>query len=112
MLMNWKTINTCFISREWQNLSGGMYAGSVIGVFVLVIAIEAVRRMKREYDRKLLRDKAEVSLGESPSQPLPLMTVRQCFAVVATASRPRFPLRRSIHRGLFRVRARERHPLT
>jgi copper transporter 1 len=65
MLMNWKTINTCFISSEWQNLSGGMYAGSVIGVFVLVIALEAVRRAKREYDRKLLRDKAEVGASEA-----------------------------------------------
>lgn len=32
-----------------------MFAGSVIGVFLLVIAIEAVRRAGREYDRYITR---------------------------------------------------------
>jgi copper transporter 1 len=32
-----------------------MFAGSVIGVFFLVIAIEAVRRAGREYDRRLVQ---------------------------------------------------------
>lgn len=54
MLWNWYTVDTCFLSSSWQNTTKGMFAGSVIGVFFLVIAIEGVRRLAREYDRKLL----------------------------------------------------------
>jgi len=32
-----------------------MFAGSVIGVFILVIAIEALRRAGREYDRRITK---------------------------------------------------------
>jgi copper transporter 1 len=31
-----------------------MFAGSVLGVFFLVMAIEGVRRLGREYDRRLV----------------------------------------------------------
>lgn len=41
-----------------------MFAGSVIGVFILAIAIEGVRRLGREYDRKLVLD-IQVSVGTS-----------------------------------------------
>ena len=55
MLWNWNTVDSCFLSSSWQIRSKGMFAGSVIGVFLLVIAIEAVRRGAREYDRYITR---------------------------------------------------------
>ncbi len=64
MLWNWYTIDSCFLSRTWHVRTKGMFAGSVIGVFCLVIAIEAVRRFGREYDCRLVliaRAKAESS---------------------------------------------------
>jgi copper transporter 1 len=56
MLWNWYSVDTCFLSSSWHNTSKGMFAGSVIGVFILVILIEAVRRAGREYDRYLTRN--------------------------------------------------------
>lgn len=55
MLWNWYTVDACFLSSTWHIRSNGMFAGSVIGVFLLVIAIEAVRRLGREYDRRLIK---------------------------------------------------------
>lgn len=54
MLWNWNTVDSCFISSSWRNETRAQFAGSVIGVFFLVIAIEAVRRLGREYDRRLV----------------------------------------------------------
>ncbi|WWC66086.1 uncharacterized protein I303_108708 [Kwoniella dejecticola CBS 10117] len=54
MLWNWYTIDSCFLSATWHVRSKGGFAGSVIGVFLLCIAIEFVRRVGREYDRRLI----------------------------------------------------------
>ena len=54
MLWNWNTINSCFLARTWQIKSNGMFAGSVIGIFLLCMAIEGVRRLGREYDRRIV----------------------------------------------------------
>jgi copper transporter 1 len=53
MLWNWNTVDSCFLSSSWHVRSNGMFAGSVIGVFLLCMAIEGVRRLGREYDRKI-----------------------------------------------------------
>lgn len=53
MLWNWTTIDACFLSRSWHIKTKGMFAGSVIGIFFLCVAIEALRRAAREYDRKI-----------------------------------------------------------
>ena len=55
MLWNWNTIDTCFIARSWHIRSRGMFAGSCIGVILLVMALEALRRAVKEYDRYLVR---------------------------------------------------------
>lgn len=54
MLWNWNTIDSCFISSSWRTSTRAQFAGSVIGVFFLVVGIEAVRRLGREYDRRLV----------------------------------------------------------
>jgi len=55
MLWNWDTVDTCFLSSTWHVRSKGMFAGSIIGVLLLVIAIEALRRAGREYDRHITK---------------------------------------------------------
>jgi solute carrier family 31 (copper transporter), member 1 len=53
MLWNWYTIDACFIARSWHVRSSGAFAGSCIGVILLVIALELLRRSQREFDRYL-----------------------------------------------------------
>ncbi|KAK6499667.1 Copper Transporter integral membrane protein that functions in high affinity copper transport [Arthrobotrys musiformis] len=55
MLWNWYTVDSCFISRTWRVSSEGIFALSCIGVILLVISLEFVRRMQREYDRHIIR---------------------------------------------------------
>ncbi|KAI2459490.1 copper transporter complex subunit Ctr4 [Ophidiomyces ophidiicola] len=53
MLWNWNTINACFIARSWKITSKGMFAGSCIGVILLVMSLEFLRRVGYEYDNYL-----------------------------------------------------------
>jgi copper transporter 1 len=55
MLWNWYTVDSCFISSQWHITSSGMFAGSCIGVVLLVMALEFLRRSVKEYDRYLVR---------------------------------------------------------
>lgn len=55
MLWNWDTIDTCFISSTWHITSAGMFAGSCIGVILLVMSLEFLRRAVKEFDRFLIR---------------------------------------------------------
>ena len=54
MLWNWYTVDTCFLSSTWHNNTKAKFAGSVVGVFLLVIAIEGLRRLARDYDRRIV----------------------------------------------------------
>ncbi|KAK6064526.1 ctr copper transporter [Seiridium cupressi] len=58
MLWNWNTIDTCFISSSWHVTSSGMFAGSCIGVILLVMSLEFLRRTVKEYDSYLVRTHA------------------------------------------------------
>lgn len=53
MLWNWTTLDACFLAKSWHVTSKGMFAGSVLGVFFLCMAIEAWRRLAREFDRRI-----------------------------------------------------------
>ncbi|KAJ5574275.1 uncharacterized protein N7459_008702 [Penicillium hispanicum] len=55
MLWNWNTIDACFLSSGWHIKSRGMFAGSCIGVIALVLCLELLRRVGREYDAFILR---------------------------------------------------------
>ncbi|KAE8447640.1 hypothetical protein EG329_010611 [Mollisiaceae sp. DMI_Dod_QoI] len=55
MLWNWYTIDACFLSNTWHITSRGMFAGSCIGVIFLVMSLEFLRRLSKEYDRYILR---------------------------------------------------------
>ena len=53
MLFNWTVVDSCFLTSSWHVRSVGAFAASVIGVFFMVVAHEAVRRLGREYDRSI-----------------------------------------------------------
>ncbi|KAJ4408477.1 Copper Transporter integral membrane protein that functions in high affinity copper transport [Didymella pomorum] len=55
MLWNWYTVDSCFIARSWRITSKGMFAGSCIGVVLLVILLEFLRRAGKEYDRYIIQ---------------------------------------------------------
>ncbi|KAI3398028.1 hypothetical protein diail_9891 [Diaporthe ilicicola] len=55
MLWNWSTVGSCFISSSWHVTSRGMFAGSCVGVLLLVMLLELLRRMVKEYDALLVR---------------------------------------------------------
>ncbi|KAL5359344.1 Ctr copper transporter family-domain-containing protein [Aspergillus floccosus] len=55
MLWNWNTIDACFLSESWHITSRGMFAGSCVGVICLVICLEFLRRVGREYDTFIVR---------------------------------------------------------
>ena len=67
MLWNWYTVDTCFLSASWHNNTKAKFAGSVLGVFLLTIAIEFVRRLGREYDKRLI-EMAKVRFSVSQTQ--------------------------------------------
>ncbi|KAG9190267.1 hypothetical protein G6011_08355 [Alternaria panax] len=54
MLWNWNVIDTCFIAKSWHVRSKAMFAGSCIGVVLLVILLEFLRRAAKEYDRYIV----------------------------------------------------------
>lgn len=64
MLWNWNTIGSCFIASSWHVTSSGMFAGSCIGVLLLVMLLEFLRRAVKEFDSYLIR-KHEATLVAS-----------------------------------------------
>ncbi|KAM0792323.1 hypothetical protein ACM66B_005007 [Microbotryomycetes sp. NB124-2] len=55
MLFNWYTIDACFLTEQWHVRSVGDFVGSLLGVFFMVVTLEAVRRIGRNYDRAIKR---------------------------------------------------------
>ncbi|SPO29855.1 related to CTR3 - high-affinity copper transporter of the plasma membrane [Ustilago trichophora] len=54
MLGNWQTINTCVLTASWHIKTEAQFAGTCIGVFLIVFLVETVRRYSREFDRWIL----------------------------------------------------------
>jgi copper transporter 1 len=55
MLWNWYTIDACFLASTWHIKTQGMFAASCIGVALLVVCLEFLRRLGKEYDAYILR---------------------------------------------------------
>ncbi|KAH7308652.1 Ctr copper transporter [Stachybotrys elegans] len=99
MLWNWNTIDSCFISDTWRIRSNGMFAGSCIGVVLLVLLLEFLRRAVKEYDRFLVRKNmpAESAVAanaacdtasKSPSQPASTSSETPITAPARSGYRP------------------------
>lgn len=85
MLWNWTVMDACFIARSWHITSKGMFAGSCIGVILLVMSLEFLRRSVKEYDRFIIKNhtakyrnehgsesgKSEGSAGAAACAPIP-----------------------------------------
>jgi len=54
MLWNWYTIDACFLSESWQITSHGAFAATCIGIMLMVILLEALRRAGKMYDDWIL----------------------------------------------------------
>ncbi|OWB61315.1 hypothetical protein B5S31_g4602 [[Candida] boidinii] len=50
MLWNWYTIDSCFIARTWHVRTRGQFAGTCIGIFLIVMGAQWLHRIGREYD--------------------------------------------------------------
>jgi copper transporter 1 len=55
MLWNWYTVDACFLAESWHVKNNGMFAVSCIGVAFLVVGLEVLRRIGKEYDTAILR---------------------------------------------------------
>jgi len=53
MLLNWYTIDACFLSSAFRIRSSFGFFATCFGAFLLVIALEFLRRVQREFDRYL-----------------------------------------------------------
>jgi copper transporter 1 len=69
MLWNWYTVDSCFIASSWHNTSSGMFAGSCIGVILLTMSLEFLRRSVKEFDRYLVRKHAAPTVSPNGSLP-------------------------------------------
>jgi len=58
--------NLGFISSSWHIRSKGMFAGSCVGVLLLVVALEALRRASREYDAYIARSHQKKNISSPP----------------------------------------------
>jgi copper transporter 1 len=56
MLWNWYTIDACFLTSSWQIASHGAFAATCLGVILMVIVLEGLRRLGKEYDEHIQRD--------------------------------------------------------
>lgn len=70
MLFNFETIDACFLADTWQITSKGMFAGSCIGVILLTMSLEFLRRAVKSYDRYLIRHHEASSRGSDASSPV------------------------------------------
>jgi copper transporter 1 len=93
MLWNWNVLDTCFITESWHVRSRGMFAGSCIGVILLVIFLEFLRRAAKEYDRfivmqhsKTLASDATVPSSASSSDGIVASTSRKPGTVGVVSS--------------------------
>ncbi|KAK8058850.1 copper transporter integral membrane protein that functions in high affinity copper transport [Apiospora phragmitis] len=55
MLWNWNTVDACFLAESWKIKSDGAFAGLCIGVILLVILLEFLRRISKFYDNHIYR---------------------------------------------------------
>jgi copper transporter 1 len=55
MLWNWNVVDSCFLASSWHIKSNAMFAASCIGVAFLVVCLEFLRRVGKEYDAYILR---------------------------------------------------------
>ncbi|KAG5962734.1 hypothetical protein E4U57_006852 [Claviceps arundinis] len=89
MLFNLYTIDSCFLSSQWRITSNAAFAGSCIGVFLLTLVLELLRRSIKEYDRYLIRQhrsrhQTASNTGSTTGSATPPNTTKNCAAAVSS----------------------------
>ncbi|KAG6064626.1 hypothetical protein E4U32_008225 [Claviceps aff. humidiphila group G2b] len=94
MLFNLYTIDSCFLSSQWRITSNAAFAGSCIGVFLLTLLLELLRRSIKEYDRYLIRQHRSrhqtassatgSTTGSATGSATPPNTTKNCAAAVSS----------------------------
>lgn len=77
MLWNWYTIDSCFIARSWHVRTKGAFAGSCIGVFLMVVAAQWLHRFCRELDNSIKQRhiaRSQQSASDSSSEDIPKLS--------------------------------------
>ncbi|RGP74872.1 ctr copper transporter family [Fusarium longipes] len=102
MLWNWNTVDSCFIASSWRITSKGMFAGSCIGVILLAMSLEALRRSVKEWDRYLLRQHA-AKFTESSAGPSGTDNDKEGNATVVSCDNPVPPFRPNVWQQAIRA---------
>ncbi|KAL2793089.1 Ctr copper transporter family-domain-containing protein [Aspergillus keveii] len=55
MIWNWNTIDSCFLAESWHVTTKAMFAVSCIGVALLGVSLEFLRRVSKDYEESLQR---------------------------------------------------------
>lgn len=55
MIWNWNTIDSCFLASSWHVTTKAMFAVSCIGVALLGVSLEFLRRVSKNYEESLQR---------------------------------------------------------
>lgn len=55
MIWNWNTIDSCFLASSWHVTTKAMFAVSCIGVALLGVSLEFLRRVSKDYEESLQR---------------------------------------------------------
>lgn len=90
-----------FLARSWHVKSKGIFALSCIGVVALVIALEFLRRLAKEYDRRIVasyarslapaRSSNSSDAGKTPATTAAPAHAPACAALPAHRFRPNVP---------------------
>lgn len=67
MLWNWYTIDACFFSSQWHITSIAAFVASCIGIALLVVMLEFLRRSQRELDRYIARKTCCATTATTPN---------------------------------------------
>jgi copper transporter 1 len=77
-----------FIASSWHVRSSGQFAGSCIGVILLVMSLEFLRRASREYDRYITLQAQSKQQQLESMNPSPGTSTRKDIALVAVGIVP------------------------
>lgn len=69
MLWNWYTIDSCFLARSWHVHTKGQFAGTCIGVFLIVVAAQWLHRISYEYDYAIVHRARVAVMGNDLGSP-------------------------------------------
>ncbi|QDS69271.1 hypothetical protein FKW77_002244 [Venturia effusa] len=86
MTWNWYTIDslllTGFLAKSWHINTSAQFAGTCIGVILMVVLLEALRRLSKEYDALILRE--HMSKKQLPQPGTSVVTHNEDAARTAT----------------------------